>query len=294
MLTTALREILQAELQLVINTPISSCENIPVGGGSINQTWQLIINKKEKYFCKINSAEKYPRLFEKERNGLQTLRSKNIFSIPNIILYTVIEKFQVLILEWIEPALPKESFWKDFGEQLAALHALTQDHFGLAEDNYMGALPQSNGMEKNWVDFFIQHRLEPQIKMAVNKQLIQLNDLSYFESLHKMLPNIFPDEPPALLHGDLWNGNFICDEMQRPVLIDPAIYYGHKAIDLGMTTLFGGFENKFYNAYFSQCQVPENYKEQWEICNLYPLLIHLNLFGSSYYSQVMAIVKKYC
>ena len=293
MLPTAVKELLQYQIQEAINTSITSWESIPISGGSINQTFQLIINKKEKYFCKINSAEKYPRLFEKERNGLETFRSKNIFSIPNIILYTVIEKFQVLILEWIEPAFPKESFWKDFGEQLAAIHAITQDHFGLAEDNYMGALPQSNWLEKNWVDFFIQHRLEPQIKMAVNKQLIQLNDLSYFESLHKMLPNIFPDEPPALLHGDLWSGNFICDEMQRPVLIDPAIYYGHRAIDLGMTKLFGGFEDKFYKAYFDNCKLPENHKEQWEVCNLYPLLIHLNLFGSSYYSQVMSIAKKF-
>ena len=294
MLIPALKETLQSQLQSAINMPISSWENIPIGGGSINQTWQIIINKKDKYFCKINSAEKFPGLFEKEKNGLVTLRSKNIFIVPAIILHTIIDKYQVLIMEWIEPSSPGKSFWEDFGKQLASLHSITQQQFGLAEDNYMGALSQSNRFEKNWVDFFVHQRLQPQLELAVNKQLIPAGQLAIFESLYKNFTTIFPDEPPALLHGDLWSGNFLCDEMQRPVLIDPAIYYGHRAIDLGMTTLFGGFENKFYNAYSYHSYLPENYKTQWEVCNLYPLLIHLNLFGSSYNSQVMAIVKKYC
>jgi len=294
MLIPALKEILKSQLQSAINTPISSWENIPVGGGSINQTWQLTINKIEKYFCKINSAEKYPLLFEKEKNGLQTLQRSKIFVIPTIILCTEIEKYQVLIMEWIEPAFPGDSFWEDFGERLAALHAITQDQFGLEEDNYMGALPQSNSLEKNWVDFFIQQRIQPQLKLAIDKQLIHPSHLPDFDSLYTKLPVIFPEEPPALLHGDLWNGNFLCDEAQRPVLIDPAIYYGHRAMDLGMTTLFGGFENKFYKAYVNQQYLPANYQEQWEVCNLYPLLIHLNLFGRSYFSQVMSIVNKFC
>jgi fructosamine-3-kinase len=250
MLTPALKDILKSELQSAINTPISSWENIPIGGGSINQTWQIIINKKDKYFCKINSAEKYPGLFEKEKNGLVTLRNKNIFIIPEIILHTIIDKYQLLIMEWIEPASPWYIFLGRFWKQLATLHSITQEQFGLAEDNYMGALPQSNRFEKHWVDFFIHQRLQPQLEIAINKQLIQAVQLTAFESLYKNLHSIFPNEPPALLHGDLWNGNFLCDEMQRPVLIDPAIYYGHRAIDLGMTTLFGGFENEFYNAYF--------------------------------------------
>jgi len=294
MLTPALKETLQSQLQSAINIPIKSWENIPIGGGSINQTWQIIINKKNKYFCKINLAEKFPGLFEKEMNGLVTLQNTNIFIVPDIILHTIIDKYQLLIMEWIEPESPGKSFWEDFGKQLAALHSITEQQFGLAEDNYMGALPQSNRFEKSWVDFFIHQRLQPQLDIAINKQLIQARQLTTFESLYKNLPSIFSVEPSALLHGDLWNGNFICDEMQRPVLIDPAIYYGHRAIDLGMTTLFGGFDNIFYNAYFYHSSLPENYKTQWEVCNLYPLLIHLNLFGSSYYSQVMAIVKKYC
>jgi len=163
-----------------------------------------------------------------------------------------------------------------------------------AENFKVMRAPASDPTEKSWVDFFIHQRLQPQLDIAINKQLIQARQLTTFESLYKNLPSIFSVEPSALLHGDLWNGNFICDEMQRPVLIDPAIYYGHRAIDLGMTTLFGGFDNIFYNAYFYHSSLPENYKTQWEVCNLYPLLIHLNLFGSSYYSQVMTIAKKYC
>jgi len=294
MFPIAIKELLQSQLEAAINVPITSWENKPVGGGSINQTWQLTINKNDKYFCKVNSAEKYPLLFEKEKNGLQLLKSRKIFVIPNIILCTVIETYQVLIIEWIEPAFPRKPFWEVFGEQLATLHAISQDQFGLEEDNYMGALPQSNKWEKNWVDFFIQQRIIAQLKIAFDKHFIQHSDLACFESLYRNLPAIFPEEPAALLHGDLWNGNFLCNEAQKPVLIDPAIYYGHRAMDLGMTTLFGGFENKFYQAYSHYYSFSENYKEQWEVCNLYPLLIHLNLFGSSYYSQVMTIAKKYC
>src|SRR6478735_5432254 len=117
MLTPALKETLQSQLQSAINMPISSWENIPIGGGSINQTWQIIINKKDKYFCKINLAEKFPGLFEKEKNGLVTLRNKNIFIIPAIILHTIIDKYQLLIMEWIEPSSPGKSFWEDFGKQ---------------------------------------------------------------------------------------------------------------------------------------------------------------------------------
>jgi protein-ribulosamine 3-kinase len=111
--------------------------------------------------------------------------------------------------------------------------------------------------------------------------------------LYDKLPEIFPPEPSSLLHGDLWSGNFLCNEQSEPVLIDPAVYFGHRSVDLGMTTLFGGFDKSFYDAYAYWGTLPENYHEQWEVCNLYPLLIHLNLFGTGYLSSIAATLRRF-
>ena len=264
-----------------------------VGGGSINNTYQVKVDDHVKFFLKINSATKYPRLFQKEKNGIEFLRRQGIIQVPRVIICDEIDDHQVLLLEWIEGGIRSEKFWKTFGEQLAALHHVTNSHFGFEEDNYTGALPQINREETNWVDFFIHCRLQPQINLAKQKHLLQAKHLDAFEILHQHLPMIFDNESPSLLHGDLWNGNYMCNEDSKPVLIDPAIYFGHRSIDLGMTTLFGGFDKVFYESYNYHFPFPKNYREQWEVCNLYPLLIHLNLFGAGYLSQMESILKRF-
>jgi len=157
----------------------------------------------------------------------------------------------------------------------------------------MGALPQSNMQYENWVEFFIHHRLEPQIKIAREKHLLHSKHVSILENLYMRLPDIFFDEKPALLHGDLWSGNYMCNQNSEPVLIDPAVYFGHRSMDLAMTSLFGGFDRRFYESYAYHFPFPKNYHEQWEICNLYPLLIHLNLFGSGYFGQIESTLRKF-
>ena len=100
------------------------------------------------------------------------------------------------------------------------------------------------------------------------------------------------DQLPALQHGDLWSGNFLCDSNHRPVLIDPACYYGHPAVDLGLTTLFGGYDRKFYEAYKSVRKLPDNWHLQWQVCNLYPILIHVNLFGGNYGQMLIQTLRE--
>jgi fructosamine-3-kinase len=157
----------------------------------------------------------------------------------------------------------------------------------------MGALSQKNDYHANWIEFFIQCRLKPQLQLANENNLLQSIDIDACENLFLRLNDIFPEEPASLLHGDLWSGNFLCDINENAVLIDPAVYYGHRSMDLAMTTLFGGFDDTFYKSYNHHFAFPNNYKEQWEICNLYPLLIHLNLFGSSYLSSIKSILKRF-
>jgi fructosamine-3-kinase len=280
----------QSFIQRLLNT--TSLQLTPVGGGSINHTYQITTGR-ETYFCKINQLDGFPGLFEAERQGLELLAKQQVIRIPQVIAAGQTDDYQVLILEWIEQGLKTTAFWQTFGQQLAALHHIQAAQFGLATDNYMGALPQNNKPADNWIDFFIGQRLQPQVKLAVNRGLLEPVHVDHFEKLYRQLGNVFSPEPAGLLHGDLWSGNFLCDDNGKPVLIDPAVYYGHRSMDLAMTTLFGGFDGRFYESYQYHYPLPANYPVQWEICNLYPLLIHLNLFGKSYLADILHTIRRY-
>lgn len=270
----------------------SSLQMQPVGGGSINQTFRISTGT-DTYFCKVNSATKFPHLFKKEAEGLQLLRRPNVLRVPEVIDQFCVNDNQVLLLEWI-PTGPKTSeFWKAFGSGLAALHHISQESFGLDYDNYMGSVEQANSPEQDWCQFFMHQRLQPLVQQCAQRKLLNPKHQQLFEQLYDRLPGLFESEPPALLHGDLWSGNYMCNDASRPVLIDPAVYYGHRSIDLGMTTLFGGFDPLFYQSYHYHYPLPSNYEEQWQVCNLYPLLIHLRLFGSGYLSQIESTLKAF-
>ncbi len=293
MASSVIKTFIQNLLEQKLNISISSLEFSSIGGGSINETYKITINNSGHFFCKINSAKKFPSLFIKEKNGLELLAQQNIIRTAFVIACEETESNQILILPWIEQGSKTEKFWGIFGEQLARLHQVSNNYFGLHEENYMGALPQRNSPSKNWTDFFIQQRLEPQIKLAVENNLLEYDHAKKFEHLYKSLPEIFPEEKPSLLHGDLWSGNFLCDENNLPVLIDPAVYYGNRHIDLAMTTLFGGLDKTFYNSYHHYSPLPQNHRQIWDVCNLYPLLIHLNLFGKTYLNDILQTIQGY-
>ena len=272
-----------------------------IGGGSINDSF-CIESVGSKFFCKVNSANTFPALFQKEKNGLSFLKHTNAIKVPTVVFCDEYQEKQVLVLEWIEQGLRTNTFWKKFGEQLARLHLWRSGwddpadigaSFGFHEDNYMGALPQMNSLREKWIDFFVECRLEPQLKLARDKGFAGMKEIELFESLYRKLENIFPVEAASALHGDLWSGNFLCDPHETPVLIDPAVYYGHRCMDLGMTRLFGGFNELFYESYNYYYPFPKNFEEQANVCNLYPLLIHLNLFGIGYLSSIKNILKNY-
>jgi fructosamine-3-kinase len=272
---------LQSSLSRLLNTTVKEIQT--VGGGCINETYKVRTSEGT-FFCKTNSASKFPHLFEKEKNGLELLAKQSIIRIPDVINCLDKDGHQILVLEWIEEGNRTNRFWKTFGKQLAALHHVTNDKFGLEENNYMGSVTQLNSKKISWTEFFISQRLQPLIKLC--QHYLSPKHLHHFDLLYKRVPEIFNEEKPSLLHGDLWSGNFMCDETEFPVLIDPAVYFGHRSVDLAMTNLFGGFHSLFYESYHYYFPMPGNYKEQWKLCNLYPLLIHLFLFGRSYLSQI--------
>lgn len=291
MIDQEIRLFIEKQLSAVSGKEIRISRLNAVGGGSINDTYQVVTDLAQSYFLKCNKAAEYPGLFREEQRGLEYLRQH--VRTPEVVFETVTGNTQLLLLEWISNGLRTDGFWKGFGEKLAGLHCQTQPEFGFASDNYMGALPQANTYTGNWVDFFTHYRLQPQVELAARNGLMPSRWLSRFENLYRALPSIFAEEKPSLLHGDLWSGNFMCGQDSQVVLIDPAVYYGHRSVDLGMTTLFGRFDKGFYEAYHYHFPLPANYAEQWEIANLYPLLIHLNLFGSGYLESITESLKRF-
>jgi len=290
---TSIQSSIQQKLKELFLNNTNEIQFGSVGGGCINETYRISLGDRH-FFCKINSATKFPHLFQKEANGLKLIEKQKVIKVPAVIDCFETNDQQVLLLEWINEGERSEIFWKKFGEQLAALHQVSDSHFGLNEDNYMGSVPQSNQITNNWIDFFIHQRLQPLIQQCLSLKLLSPNHQSQFEILYKQLPSIFEKEQkPSLLHGDLWSGNFMCSKNDEPALIDTAVYFGHPSIDLGMTTLFGGFRSGFYEAYNYHSPFPPKYKEQWEVCNLYPLLIHLLLFGRSYLSGIERTLHNY-
>ncbi len=154
-------------------------------------------------------------------------------------------------------------------------------------------LYQSNKKHDNWIDFFRTERLEKQVKLARDHNRMGKTVVQSFENFYRALPEIFPIEPPAFIHGDLWGGNFMTDENGAPVIIDPAVYYGHREMDLGMSQLFGGFDHAFYEAYHHHFPLEKGWQERVDYCNLYPLMVHLNLFGGGYLNSVQSILRKF-
>lgn len=292
MIDSSLKGTIQQVISTRVATVIARLEFYPVGGGSINNTYKISANGRSHFFCKINEAVRFPGMFEQEKKGLELL-AKAGMKVPAVIATYIANDQQVLIMEWVDQGLRSANFWEAFGERLAALHSIRETYAGLDEDNYMGALKQSNQLTESWVDFLIQQRLGPQVKLAFESHLLQLKHVNQFESLYKKLPEIFPKNTLCLLHGDLWSGNFLCDHAATPVLIDPAVYYGYPGMDLAMTTLFGGFDSLFYDTYNYHLPFPANHREQWDICNLYPLLIHLNLFGKGYLQSIVSVTQHY-
>jgi protein-ribulosamine 3-kinase len=265
---------------------------IAIGGGSINHAYR-IKTVTQSFFCKINSHADFPGMFNAEQSGLALLAQQQVIRIPRVIANEQIDDNQILILEWIEQGLKTDDFWETFGRQLATLHHVQHNQCGLATNNYMGALPQHNKPTTSWTEFFIHQRLRPQVELALSHKLLEPAQAAQFEKLYQQLSVIFPAEPAVLLHGDLWSGNFLCDDKGKPVLIDPAVYYGHRSMDMAMTTLFGGFDARFYESYNYHFPLPVSYRQQWEVCNLYPLLIHLNLFGKSYLADILNTIRQY-
>ncbi|MBC3757638.1 fructosamine kinase family protein [Hyunsoonleella sp. SJ7] len=263
-----------------------------VSGGDISQAYKISTSNFD-YFLKVNNAPEALTMFQTEAYGLQAIAKTNTVKTPKVIAYDTFESSAFLLMEFIESKSPSSKGFKTLGKQLANLHQCTSEYFGLKQDNFIGRLPQSNTKHQNWTDFYTYERLIPQLEMAKQKGLLQDSEYPDTKLIKNRLQPLFENIKPSLLHGDLWSGNYLISKSGEPYLIDPAVYYGHGEVDIAMSKLFGGFGEAFYEAYFSMLPSDEHTSARIEIYQLYYLLVHLNMFGRSYYSSVTSIIQKY-
>lgn len=290
-MTASFLQHLQQQFSRFINKDFRIDESRQVFGGDINTTYMITANGS-RYFIKCNH-EAAPDMFEKEYNGLQLLKNKSTLHIPEPFLYGQFNNTSYLVMECLEEASFTLAIWKALGEGLAGMHKQTQPQFGLNEDNYIGSLPQSNHLSNTWAEFYTEQRILPLLKKAFDKALCTKEDMKNAEALCSRLSALFPVEPPSLLHGDLWSGNVMACANNQPAIYDPAVYYGHREMDIAITLLFGGFDSSFYQHYNENYPLQNEWKQRVSLCQLYPLLVHLNLFGSGYYERVKSILNMY-
>jgi len=231
---------------------------------------------------KVNDKNKYPLMFKKEANGLDLLRQYCTLIIPKVIKAGEGEDKQYLLMEWIEKGASQKNMWENFGEGLAMMHKRPQENFGLNEDNYIGSLKQINTPHKEWSIFYAECRIMPLVKILFDSGIYSLKDINAAKLFCAELKNIFPVEPASLLHGDLWAGNYLIHSSGYAAIYDPAIYSGHREMDIGMTKLFGGFDQRFYDAYEDAYSLEKNWHQRLPYTQLYPLLVHAVLFGGHY------------
>ncbi len=281
-------ELLVTRIQTSLNTNVLTLA--PLSGGSIASAYHADIEGGGSVFVKI--SPQHPDMFRKEANGLNELRRSNAIKIPRVIVATE----DILILEYLPVTSPvrRELFFGLLGKQLAQMHRTVSDRYGFTEDNYIGSTVQKNQpYSLSWKEFFLANRMEFQFRLAESNGYCDKEFLTLFRKMESLSDKILVDdgEQPALLHGDLWSGNFLCTENDTPVLIDPAVYYGHREMDLSMTMLFGGFDGAFYASYDEAYPLKDDWKRRCKLYSLYHLFNHLNLFGESYYRQINAVMK---
>lgn len=263
-----------------------------VGGGSINEAYRLDTGERS-YFLKVNRADRYPGMFEAEAKGLELLKKPEEVGVPEPLSTGKEGDEAFILMEHIESGRADDAFWERFGKELARLHKNSAGSFGLDHDNYIGSLPQWNESRPDWPVFFTEMRLEPQLKMARDAGKMGTSDSRLFDKLYGKLGDYFPEEPPALVHGDLWSGNYMVGSEGTPYIVDPAVYYGHREMDIGMSTMFGRFGEAFYRSYHAEYRLEPGWEERLDLANLYPLMVHVNLFGGGFASEVRGILKRF-
>jgi len=277
----------------------SVIEGRRLGGGDINDAYEVRLASGRSVFVKTNAPD-LAGMFEAEARGLGWLAEARALRVPEVIAVGGGDgQPAYLALEYLGVGRPQADHDVRLGRGLASLHRFGAPSFGLDHDNYIGRLPQSNRSAgtraaRSWPDFYREQRLEAQLRLAERRELASPRMLRGFAKLlEKLEALVGPAEPPARLHGDLWGGNLHTDEVGAPCLIDPAVYGGHREVDLAMMRLFGGFGARVFDAYREAYPLAEGHEDRVLLYQLYPLLVHVNHFGGGYVRSVEGALARY-
>ena len=281
----SLQSVIEAAISATTHQEARIAKSQASRGSGINDSRIVTLEDGRHFFVKTNPESKTcPGLFETEYEALLLLSEPGVIHVPKPISYG--DDF--IVVEVFNEGAPANDWQERMGRSLAELHIATKtDRFGFYKDNYLGLSKQINSWKEDWLSFWRDQRLGLQLKRLA--MITEKNDplLIKGEQLMSRLESLLADinEPAVLLHGDLWSGNVMFDQ-GGPWLIDPAIYYGDREVDLAMTKMFGGFAPEFYQAYLEAFPLPNGSELREVIYNLYHYLNHYNLFGSSYLSNV--------
>jgi fructosamine-3-kinase len=279
---------LQDALERLLGGVVAKAQR--VSGGDINDAWAVEVRGGSRVFVKAREGAE-PHAFTVEAKGLQWLAEAGALRTPAVL--AVSEDPPLLVLELVTPGPPAPGFDEALGRGLAALHRAAPPCMGLPYDNLIARLWQDNTPCETWPELYWVRRLEPMLRRAEGKGLADAALRRDLERLAARLPDrCGPAEPPARLHGDLWGGNLLVDQAGAPVLIDPAVYGGHREVDLAMMRLFGGFGPRVFEAYAEAWPLAPGWEDRVPLYQLYPLLVHVCLFGSSYVGAVRQALRR--
>lgn len=278
-----------------------------VSGGCINQGY-AISSSSRAYFAKINQASQVA-MFEAEALGLQQMRETQTIRVPEPICWGTEGNWAYIVLEWLDlGSRGGDSAWEEMGRKLAQMHKYTPPSppllrgrekanstllrgcFGWDRNNTIGSTVQINNWTATWTQFWAEHRIGSQLKLAKSRGGHFSQGERLLEEIPELLAGYEPE--PSLVHGDLWGGNAGVTSAGEPVIFDPATYWGDREVDLAMTELFGGFPAQFYRGYNQVWQLDSGYEKRKTLYNLYHILNHFNLFGGSYESQANQMINR--
>ena len=271
---------------------ISSFKSI--GGGCINHASKLETNVGN-FFMKWN-ADFEGDIFIREAESLKELKlaAKDFIKVPEVFAAkTVDDSPGFLVLEYLEQSYSSADSDEKLGRGLAMIHQFKHSQFGFYNNNYCGATLQNNTWNNNWIEFFRDNRLRFLLNLIQKVRPLPAEERKIYEKLLEQIPDLIPGESvPVLIHGDLWSGNYMITE-KGPALIDPAAYYADCEMEFAIMTMFGGFSQRFYEAYNEVNPLAADWKQRNRLYQLYHVLNHYYLFGGGYRIQALQIAKNY-
>ncbi|MFC6256075.1 fructosamine kinase family protein [Kocuria oceani] len=256
----------------------------PLGGGDTAAAFRLE-TARGPLFAKT-MADPPAGMMAVEVAGLQALRehAPESLGVPEVVRWSE----DGIVLEWIEESSgPRGAGTEEaFGRGLADLHRVHGPAFGaLAPElpGRIGSFEVDLSPTQDWAEFLLERRIRPLMQDAVASGRIDKRAADLLEELAPRAREFAgPEEPPTLVHGDLWAGNRLVDAAGRNWLIDPSAYWGHREIDIAMMLLFGGFGEDCLAAYHAQHPLAPGWEERVPWYQLPPLLVHAVRFGGGY------------